>query len=190
MARNLAVVKSIASRFGKLLEVGRLNPESNVLSPVKTLILTYNMKDIGQPIDIVLNNRTYPYDGHSDGSSFEEEYVGPSIDVHNDVGCHGTSQAHDEDEVNDKAPSHQSAKNGSRVSNVADPKVNSMSRKERGFHSPCPSLNSDSPIGPVNLDPALSSSDVDFVRPIPSSSSSKPILRDHSMPAGSNVRLT
>ncbi|PWA69137.1 hypothetical protein CTI12_AA284990 [Artemisia annua] len=101
LGRNMTAVKTIASRFGKLLEVGRLSLDSNILSPVKTLILTYSMKDIGQPIDVVLNNRTYPvrlfedsslnskflrdmgskwHDRSSEDSLSEEEYVGPSME--------------------------------------------------------------------------------------------------------------
>ncbi|GKF80385.1 hypothetical protein Tco_0238987 [Tanacetum coccineum] len=65
------------------------------------------MKDIRQPIDVVLNNRIYPIrlfedsslnsnffrdlgrDWHnktSEGSLFEEEFIGPSMDVHDDGG--------------------------------------------------------------------------------------------------------
>nr|GEY68241.1 cysteine-rich receptor-like protein kinase [Tanacetum cinerariifolium] len=63
--RNLAAVKAIAGRFSSLLEVGRLNFDANILTPVKTLILTYNMRDDNNSMD---------------GPIFEKEAIGPSME--------------------------------------------------------------------------------------------------------------
>ncbi|PWA63427.1 Serine carboxypeptidase-like 34 [Artemisia annua] len=73
LGRNLAAVKAIAGRFGRLLEVGRLNFDFKIITPVKTLILTYNMRDVSQRIDVVLNNKSYPV------RIFEEPFVLSSL---------------------------------------------------------------------------------------------------------------
>ncbi|GJX34589.1 nucleotide-binding alpha-beta plait domain-containing protein [Tanacetum coccineum] len=124
LGRNLVAVKAIAGRFGSLLEVGRLNFVSNILTPVKSLIITHNMRDIGQPIDVILNKKSYlvrifeePFvsscllsehkykweNKSMKGLMFEEEVVGPSMEVQDE----GDSLSGDESPglwVHEKAP--------------------------------------------------------------------------------------
>ncbi|GKA20845.1 nucleotide-binding alpha-beta plait domain-containing protein [Tanacetum coccineum] len=153
LGRNLAVVKTITNRFRKVLEVRRLNLDANVLGLVKILILTNSIKDIMQPIDVVLNNRSYPvrifkdpslnskflkdlngkYRDRSDEESlFEEEYIGPFMEVYGGNGepaiGHGDGDSFSNNAVrhgevkegaNEKSTLFQYPRNGSKVSNVA-----------------------------------------------------------------------
>nr|GEX73090.1 RNA-directed DNA polymerase, eukaryota, reverse transcriptase zinc-binding domain protein [Tanacetum cinerariifolium] len=60
LGRNIATLKAIAGRFDGLLEVGRLNFDSKIITLVKALIPTYNMREVGQLIDVVLNIKSDP----------------------------------------------------------------------------------------------------------------------------------
>ncbi|GJS85242.1 hypothetical protein Tco_0751783 [Tanacetum coccineum] len=97
LARNLGAVKKVLSCFGKILEVGRLDYDSKVLSPVKVLVLTYNMCNIYQNLNIMVNDRPCSVRvfeeqffasslispttqaSNEDESIFKEEGVGPSL---------------------------------------------------------------------------------------------------------------
>nr|GEX96015.1 nucleotide-binding alpha-beta plait domain-containing protein [Tanacetum cinerariifolium] len=101
LGRNIVAVKAIAGRFDGLLEVVRLNFDYKIISIVKALILTYNMREVGQLIDVVLNNKSDPVgylrnrlcclvssttisiwdDKSTEGSMFEEEVIDPSLEA-------------------------------------------------------------------------------------------------------------
>nr|GEU29995.1 nucleotide-binding alpha-beta plait domain-containing protein [Tanacetum cinerariifolium] len=200
--RNLDAIKRIASRFGKLLEVGRLNIDSNVLNPVKALILTYNMKDIGQSIDVVLNNRAYPvrlfedvsfnskflrgingnwHEKSLDLSSFEEEIVGPFMEMQDGedyhTGVHGGddlchSVFGNDGGIIEKSSSFHSPRDCHMVLNNV---VN-----EEGIHDSVDDGMVDY-VGPQEKE------NMDFVRPTPFDSTSGPALFVNSMPVGTNI---
>ncbi|GJZ61348.1 nucleotide-binding alpha-beta plait domain-containing protein [Tanacetum coccineum] len=95
--RNLGAIKFMLNEFGRVLEIGRLDFDSKLLLPIKALVLLRNMNDIGQPLLVTLNGKSYPIriyeerfnvttlitpsSSSDDGSSFEEEFVGPSMDL-------------------------------------------------------------------------------------------------------------
>ncbi|GJZ03380.1 putative RNA-directed DNA polymerase, eukaryota, reverse transcriptase zinc-binding domain protein [Tanacetum coccineum] len=139
--------KNTTVKFGKLLEVGRLNLESNVLGPIKTLNLKNSMRDIGQPIEVVLNNKSYPvrifedyslnskflkdivgkrHDRSPEESLFEEECVGPSMEgyggnVKSKDGHNGndsSSEYHDGDVGENEKSTPSPRRNGYRVNVV------------------------------------------------------------------------
>ncbi|GKC44027.1 putative RNA-directed DNA polymerase, partial [Tanacetum coccineum] len=84
----------VLNEFGRVLEIGRLYFDSKLLLPIKALVLLRNMNDIGKP---TLNGKSYPIriyeerfnvttlitpsSSSDDGSSFEDEFVGPSMDL-------------------------------------------------------------------------------------------------------------
>ncbi|GKE41632.1 hypothetical protein Tco_1468916, partial [Tanacetum coccineum] len=106
LARNIGVVKSVLGSFGKILEVGRLDFKSKVLTPVKALLLTYKMGSLDQTLTVMLNDlvysiRIFEERFHSDRllpspiskntfddgeSAFEEEFIGPSMAVYDKEG--------------------------------------------------------------------------------------------------------
>ncbi|GJS19013.1 RNA-directed DNA polymerase, eukaryota [Tanacetum coccineum] len=100
IARNIGAVKAITNKFGKTLEIGRLDFDSKVLSPIKCLVLTSCMSTICQSLDVMVNKkivsvRIFEKQFHaslflqSDTTnanlfdeakpSFEEEFIGPTV---------------------------------------------------------------------------------------------------------------
>ncbi|GJU96961.1 nucleotide-binding alpha-beta plait domain-containing protein [Tanacetum coccineum] len=100
LARSFGSVKTIISKFGKILEVGRLDFNAKVLSSVKYLVLTTRMTSICQPVDVLVNNKIYPVrvfeeqfytssffyspttNDNKSGEEdycFEEEFIGPTV---------------------------------------------------------------------------------------------------------------
>nr|GEU59104.1 nucleotide-binding alpha-beta plait domain-containing protein [Tanacetum cinerariifolium] len=59
LARSFGSVKTIISKFGKILEVGHLDFDAKVLSSVKYLVLTTRMTSIYQPVVVLVNNKIY-----------------------------------------------------------------------------------------------------------------------------------
>ncbi|GJU28728.1 hypothetical protein Tco_1167349 [Tanacetum coccineum] len=106
LARNIGAVKSVLGSFCKILEVGRLDFNSKVLTPVKALLLTYKMGSLDQTLTVMLNDLVYsirifeerfhsgsllpsPVSNNTfdDGeSAFEEEFIGPSMAVYDEEG--------------------------------------------------------------------------------------------------------
>ncbi|GKB92857.1 putative RNA-directed DNA polymerase [Tanacetum coccineum] len=56
LARNIGAVKSVLGSFGKILDVGRLDFNSKVLTPVKALLLTYKLGSLDQTLTVMLND--------------------------------------------------------------------------------------------------------------------------------------
>ncbi|GKB34782.1 nucleotide-binding alpha-beta plait domain-containing protein [Tanacetum coccineum] len=102
LGRNVGAIKSILNEYGHVLEIGRLDFESKFLHPIKSLVLINDMNDIRHTLYVSLNGKSYPIrvfkewfdvsnlvpscSSSVDGSSFEEEYVGPTMDMDNDYG--------------------------------------------------------------------------------------------------------
>ncbi|GJZ54652.1 hypothetical protein Tco_0609537 [Tanacetum coccineum] len=104
LGRHIRAVKAIVKDFGRVLEVGRLDFDAKILPPVKILLFVQCMEEICQSIDVSLNGKIFPVKVYEDRSpvfnllspssdvedeySFEEEFVGPSIDIIGDgEGC-------------------------------------------------------------------------------------------------------
>nr|GEV07363.1 RNA-directed DNA polymerase, eukaryota [Tanacetum cinerariifolium] len=97
ITRSLGAVKKMLTGFRKILEVGQLDYDSKVLSPVKALVLTYNMGNIYEALNVKVNGKPYSvrvfkeqfvasslispvaHSSDDDRSTFEEEVVGPSL---------------------------------------------------------------------------------------------------------------
>ncbi|GJX93446.1 nucleotide-binding alpha-beta plait domain-containing protein [Tanacetum coccineum] len=103
---NITSIKSISKFFGKTLEIGRLDFDSQILLPVKCLVLTSSMNEVCQNVSVTLNRKSYPikiseerFNASSLISSphpypgenvmFEEEFVEPSMVVCEDVNSPG-----------------------------------------------------------------------------------------------------
>ncbi|GKD32412.1 nucleotide-binding alpha-beta plait domain-containing protein, partial [Tanacetum coccineum] len=158
LARSLQSVKRIASNFGKILEVGRLDFDSNVLPPVRSLILTKSMGGIGQSMTIRINGKPYPI-RIDESSCFEEEFVGPSMDEHGDAssGMHSPKGWE-----NEKTPATQSPRSSGLPLPPPD-HYPAHSNSNVEFVKPTPEVNS---IGHVSsLDHVIP--EVDILRPIP-----------------------
>nr|GEX72797.1 nucleotide-binding alpha-beta plait domain-containing protein [Tanacetum cinerariifolium] len=72
IARNVGAIKSIMKLFGRVLEIGKLNFDSNILLPIKSLVFVPNMNDID--------------------SEFEEEAIGPSTANSSDGGKNNSDE--------------------------------------------------------------------------------------------------
>ncbi|GJX21905.1 nucleotide-binding alpha-beta plait domain-containing protein [Tanacetum coccineum] len=97
LGRNVGAIKTILNEFGHVLEIGRLNFDSKLLLPIKALMLISSMNEIRKTLLVTLNGKSYPIRVYEesfnvasqltlssfsdDGSSFEEEFVGPSTDL-------------------------------------------------------------------------------------------------------------
>ncbi|GJT08370.1 hypothetical protein Tco_0842832, partial [Tanacetum coccineum] len=103
---NITSIKSISKFFGKTLEIGRLDFDSQIPLPVKCLVLTSSMNEVCQNVSVTLNRKSYPikiseerFNASSLISSphpypgenvmFEEEFVEPSMVVCEDVNSPG-----------------------------------------------------------------------------------------------------
>ncbi|GJT38737.1 nucleotide-binding alpha-beta plait domain-containing protein [Tanacetum coccineum] len=105
IARNIGAVKAITNKFGKTLEIGRLDFDSKVLSPIKCLVLTSSMSTICQSLDVMVNKkivfvRIFEKQFHAssflhsdttndnlfdeDNPSFEEEFIGHTVEDRED----------------------------------------------------------------------------------------------------------
>nr|GFB17113.1 nucleotide-binding alpha-beta plait domain-containing protein [Tanacetum cinerariifolium] len=101
LVRNIGAVKAITNKFGKTLEIGRLDFDSKVLSPIKCSVLTSRMSTVCQSLDVKVNNkifsvRIFEKQLHAssflhcdtananmfdeDNPSFEEEFIGPMVE--------------------------------------------------------------------------------------------------------------
>ncbi|GKE22287.1 RNA-directed DNA polymerase, eukaryota, partial [Tanacetum coccineum] len=102
LGRNVGAIKSILNEYGHVLEIERLDFESKFLHPIKSLVLINDMNDIRHTLYVSLNGKSDPIrvfkerfdvsnlvpssSSSVDGSSFEEEYVGHTMDIDNDDG--------------------------------------------------------------------------------------------------------
>ncbi|GJU73142.1 nucleotide-binding alpha-beta plait domain-containing protein [Tanacetum coccineum] len=77
LGRNLGAIKFVLNEFGRVLEIGSLDFDSKLLLPIKTLALLNNMNEIG----FNLANLISTCSSSDDGSYFEEEFVGPTINL-------------------------------------------------------------------------------------------------------------
>ncbi|GJZ48173.1 putative RNA-directed DNA polymerase [Tanacetum coccineum] len=105
IVRNIGAVKAITNKFGKTLEIGRLDFNSKVLSPIKCLVLTSSMSTICQSLDVMVNKkivfvRIFEKQFHAssflhsdttndnlfdeDNPSFEEEFIGHTVEDRED----------------------------------------------------------------------------------------------------------
>nr|GEW95861.1 hypothetical protein [Tanacetum cinerariifolium] len=147
LGRNIAAVKAIARRFDGLLEVGHLNFDSKIITLVKALILTYSMREVGQLIDVVLNNKSDP------GSMFEEEVIGPSLEAQDGGGSLSDEEnpriwEHEKSHVSN--PSRSKIENNEVNNNDGNQffgSINSLGPHAKGINPP-PSYHVDSPLLP------------------------------------------
>ncbi|GJZ69624.1 nucleotide-binding alpha-beta plait domain-containing protein [Tanacetum coccineum] len=96
LGRDYNSVKNITKESDHILEVGRLDFDSKLLFPIKSLVLLPDMNVASQSLMVLLNGKYFPIrvfkepfqascllsppSDSDDASIFEEEFIGPSMD--------------------------------------------------------------------------------------------------------------
>ncbi|GJS39762.1 hypothetical protein Tco_0564805 [Tanacetum coccineum] len=171
LGRHIRAVKAIVKDFDRVLEVRRLDFDAKILPPVKILLFVQCMEEICQSIDVSLNGKIFPVKVYEDRSpvfnllspssdvedeySFEEEFVGPSIDIIGDG--EGCPNDHD-----------------SNLRDIEESPIQSRSPEKSVPHGASPQsynnlspLASEPPPPPIGPHPAESSMSEEVVQPTP-----------------------